>query len=117
MESKKGKFHPMRKEKGRRRRKDHDPNQGVEGHIVDVQDQEAGNGQEVEGDLTAEEGGPTVEGGVHMKGDHLGGDHLPHIIGPKTLFLYFIDLLMPIICTTCLTYFLPRAGMGIVGRI
>merc|ERR1719312_841335 len=81
MESKKGKFHPMRNEKGRRKRKDQDPNQGVEGHIVDVQDQEAGSGQEVEGGLTAEEGGPTVEGGVHMKGDHLGGDHLPHIIG------------------------------------
>ena len=79
MESKKEKSHLTRNEKRRRKRSGRDPNPEVEGHTADVQDREAGNGQEVEGGLTAEEG-------VHTIGDHLGGGHLLHIIGSPTLF-------------------------------
>ena len=87
MESKKEKFHLMKIEGKRRKRKDRDPNPEVEGHTADVQDQEAKN-LEVDGGHTAEEGGLTVEEGVHMKGGRLGGDHLPHIIGLTTFVLY-----------------------------
>ena len=82
MESKKEKCHLMRIEKRRRKRSDRDPSPEVEGHTADVQDREAENDQEVEGGLTAEEG-------VHMKGNRLGGDHLPRIIGPPAVFILY----------------------------
>ena len=92
MESKKVKSRLTRNEKRRRKRSGHrDPNPEVEGHTADIQDQEA-ESQEVEEGLIAEEGGRTVEEEVLMTGDHLAGDHLPHIIGQSILFLYSIDI-------------------------
>ena len=81
MESKKEKCHLMRIERERRKRRDRDPNPEVEGHTADVQDREAESGQEVEEGHTVEGGGLTAEEGVRMTGGHLGGDHLPRIIG------------------------------------
>ena len=87
MESKREKSRLTRNEKRRRKRSDHrDPNPEVEGHTADVQDREAESGQEVEEGHTVEGGGLTAEEGVHTIGDHLGGDHLLHIIGSPTLF-------------------------------
>ena len=81
MELKKERCRLMRTEKRRRKRRDRDPNPEVEGHTADVQDHEVESVQEVEEGHTAEEGGLIVEAGVHMTEGHLGGDHLPHIIG------------------------------------
>ena len=92
MELKKERFHPMRIGRRRRKRRDLVPNPEVEGHTADVQDREAESGQEVEEGHTVEGGGLTAEEGVPVTGDHLGGDHLPHIIGQSILFLYSIDL-------------------------
>ena len=87
MESKKEKCHPTMIEKRRRKRSDRDLNPGVGGHIAEgAQNQEADGGREVDGGHTAEEEGLTVEEGVHMIGDRLEGDHLPHIIGLETFF-------------------------------